>query len=405
MIKRKLIIFLLLVLFNQIKLTGFDYEYNLILKDKIIKPCLRNSVLNPENILLLEENLKNTFEPTLELKLYFSDYFSFQLNDAFSIESEESKTTKLTNNIRELYLTVTPIDFLFIDVGRKVIRKGVSFFKNPVDFVKNKGNIEMSKSKSEQTKLLTGSELINTEIFLKGITINIIYSPKLEVTEQSVEQFETILSSQFNTLNFDFFIYYSEIYKYGLNFSIILTDYLEFHFEASLIEKQDKWFFTKQYNPFLSETVETIKYPVNLISGFHFSFENGTELYCEYYYNQTGYSKEQWNRIINELESQNNINTLFINSLIDKKGYTELQKHYAMMRIEKNEIIKKINGSFTTVFEFYYTGAILIPSITYNIIEDLDITFFSTVFTGTSKSEFSIIPFNSIYTLELKYYF
>jgi len=404
-IKRKLIIFSLLVLFNQNNLIGFNYEYNFILKNKIIKPCLRNSVLNPGNILLLEENLKNTFEPTLELKLYFSDYFSFQLNDAFSIESEESKTTKLTNNIREMYFTVTPIDWLFIDAGRKVIRKGVSFFKNPVDFIKNKGDIEMSKSKSEQTKLLTGSELINTEIFLKGITINIIYSPKLEVTEQSVEQFETILSFQFNTLNFDFFIYYSEIYKYGLNFSMILTDYLEFHFEASLIEKQDKWFFTKQYNSFLTETIETIKYPVNLISGFHFSFENGAALYCEYYYNQTGYSKEQWNRIINELESQNNTNTLFINSLIEKKGYTELQKHYAMMRIEKDEIIKKINGSFTTVFEFYYAGAILIPSITYNIIEDMDINFYSTIFIGTSKSEFSIIPFSKFYVLELNYYF
>ena len=138
---------------------------------------MNESISNPDNLLGLNEHIENSFEAPLELKLFFGDILRINLYNAAIINSEESEKTYFTNNIRELYLTVTPVDWFFIDAGRKVVQKGIGFFKNPVDFIKNKGDMDLSKSKDDQVKFLIGPEVISFEVFIDKFNFNYIYSP------------------------------------------------------------------------------------------------------------------------------------------------------------------------------------------------------------------------------------
>ncbi|MEW6526950.1 MAG: hypothetical protein AB1444_09810 [Spirochaetota bacterium] len=139
-------------------------------------------------------------------------------------------------------------------------------------------------------------------------------------------------------------------------------------------------------------------------TGYDYSFESGFSILLEYFYN--GYC----------LSNNDELYQAYSESLIygmNEERYRTLayhfltyNRHYAGLSVSFSGA-SLFSASATTILDFEGHGAMLIPSVVYNVIEDCDLTFYMlyAIVTENNLSDFSSFDNRPALAAEVKYYF
>jgi hypothetical protein len=376
-------------------LQGAEFDYALELRNETQKNYLRDSALNPQNLIGLHQGLENLSYTSLDFKLYFLENLGFTFYDTLYFQYNEEKENDKDNIFKQGYATFNLFRRFFLDLGKKVERNGISFYKNPTDFMIHQGELDLSKSKEEQTKLLEGIILAKAEFFLtKRISLSFAYSPLWEKADNTNEQYLGKLVFQMNSSDLEFIVYYNTFYKYGFNYSINVKNNLEFHLEGAVSEKGTKWEVEK-LNQFILLHEKSTKYSPEFLIGGHLTFAEKGNLYFEYFYNHNGDTFSQWQNIGQEIEENKKsdnpvhmVNILTLNDLVKQTGFTYLRRHYAMLRYEKDNIRGDFSVRLTAVWEIPDIAGLCIISPIYQITDDFQINFDFFYYNGIKNSSF-----------------
>lgn len=395
------------------QLNAFEIEYKINPKNKTDEFFPLESRLNPQNIGKLDETTKNNLEINTDVKIYFNESFSATFFDTPYYKAQEGEKSDFNNQFKEAFLSFNPSRFLFLDAGRKVVKKGVGFFKNPVDFIQypNPEDIDYSRNKSDQNRMLRGVYMGRAEIFAGSTTFSFLYSPKYKEVKQDHDQYYMNAGFKWETLDIEWIGYYGDQAKTGINFSAGLGESLEIHVEFAIQEKAKRQLID-YYGIYLTDKEKTIQYPINALIGGHITLGENSNLYLEYYFHQAGYSKSEWNNLAGKIgENQNMLissqayNIGVINDgITNQGGFTELQKHYGFIRYEKNKLFGDFNIAVSSVFEIQNVGALMILNPGYAFTDNFTVNLYFYQPFGTKKSE-SRLRYYSLVSLEIDYFF
>lgn len=139
-------------------------------------------------------------------------------------------------------------------------------------------------------------------------------------------------------------------------------------------------------------------------TGYDYSFENGFSILLEYFYN--GYC----------LSNNDELYQAYSESLVygmNEERYRTLAYHFLTYNRHYMGVSVSFYGaslfsaSATSIIDFEGHGAMLIPSVVYNVIEDCDLTFYMlyAIVTDNNFSDFSAFDNRPALAAEVKYYF
>ncbi len=411
-------------------LFSIELEHHFQIKNISEKNIKNDTLLNPDNIMLFNYAYINRSTMDADFKLFLFDNLSFTLYDTAYVELKkyeeaennfqdpfytpaEEKKKEFKNILKQAYLSLSINERVFFDIGKKVEKNGISFYKNPSDFFVHKGDVNSFSSEEEQIALLKGVILAKTEIFVTDkLFASFAYSPEYEKIDNDLEQYQGRISFQMNSSDLDFIVYYNEYFKYGTNLSFNVTDNLVLHLEGALLEEKEKHCLDYNTFPYTTQQ-ETIKYQGELIGGGHYTFTKAGDLYFEYFFNQAGYNKTEWNELIANLDQNqdteillNRANLYLINQTIHQNpGLTAMRKHYLMLHYNNDDLIGKLGLEVNGVIGLDQAGGLINAAPSYSIIDDLDLIFNITYFKGNKKSEFELIYYRYSLGFEIKYQF
>ena len=177
-------------------------------------PYVTGILLNADLKLHLTEAISISCYDTAHIKYWYALTPDNQYHDfAYTPEDDYS----FTNNLKQCYISFNIKEFLFFDIGRKVEKNGISFYKNPSDFMLYQGETDLSLSKDEQALLLKGNTLVKVELFATDkLFLSALYSPEIEQIDNDHQQIQGRLAYQFNNCDLDFIAYYNENMDYTL---------------------------------------------------------------------------------------------------------------------------------------------------------------------------------------------
>jgi hypothetical protein len=109
-----------------------------------------------------------------DLRLAYSVRLNLRAEDGLGFPNHEN----LTNDLREAYLAIEPLDRLFLDVGRVNVKSGVALGFNPTDFFKTRAVVEpLSVDPVALREDRLGTLMLRAErVWAKG-SLSVLYAP------------------------------------------------------------------------------------------------------------------------------------------------------------------------------------------------------------------------------------
>jgi hypothetical protein len=351
-----------------------------------------DSTLNPGNIFEVEEGYYGNEKFCAGYALQ-GGCFSVRVNDFGSILADDNPDGR--NCIGEIYGSLR-IGGTFLDIGKKRINQSLSYFKSPINFV-------LDGYDQYELRFSEGKIMANLDAFTDYGFIGLSYIPRIKFSDD-VERYASSSQKQQELARYDVTILdcamgvaisKDDQWRLGAHVSRVFGSYTEAHFEGVLNEAKERYDFSvkdgiasyekvKKWNQF----EELIGITANL------PFLTGI---VEYYYNQAGYSKNEWKKTVDEYRAIVNAddeNIMYFYNL--GTSYRSLTvnrsfngRHYLMLRLS-NPTTDDYQVAVNTIINLQDSSGMVMPSISYSGWDNITVeALFSKSF-GGRFSEFSL---------------
>lgn len=315
--------------------------------------------------------------------------------------------------IRELSADISVTDEVNFLIGKKILKWGTGYAFNPT------GVVEPQRSPSDPSDRLNqndGRTLLSLTAYHERSSLTFVYLNDAQVINSALHWGTNEYATRANTFLSGFDVSLVGHYKQGdrlecgANFSYVIGEQLELHGECiakmgssfqyhRIITTDDEKqiFVSDPYIP-LYDNSKQIFYKA-LIGG-QYTFDNGVNLALEYYHNAEGLSSQEWKRWMNFVKFQNAIQKRTITVPQELVEPSRLNLLWSLGTLSPRGTMQDYlfaRGFFSAEswsFEmicFMNTNdmsTVIIPSVTWRVIEKCSLSVRYTAFLGRDGSEF-----------------
>jgi len=253
----------------------------------------------------------------------FSQYFDFQM-DFLSLqwqidvmgELERSDQWKDDVKMKQLFFQRGLFENWVLVAGRAIQRWGTGYAFNPTDVVapdKELNDPDNSEKRAE------GNDMIKLEYFGETYSIAMCYLTKVDF-DPKIEVEGSKLAFRFYKNLWDIDLSFISLFSraespiWGLNSSFVIGDRLEIHGEVSA-QKGSYRAYHRTINEantlYLKEPFETSRRNdphiyLQFLLGFQYTLPRNIMWVAEYFHQDQGYSKREWDRVMEHVHFLNN---------------------------------------------------------------------------------------------------
>lgn len=348
-----------------------------------------NTLFNPHRALFLHVDYKEFVKLN-----HYLQYEGITFDWVFTSQTKSFKNQQSDISIREFYFERPLSDNMDFTVGRKLIRQGTGYFKNPASFLnikKEAGDI------SDQLKNNVGRDILAVNYFYEESDLEIVYSPLYDVLNWKAQLIEHELTLKYYLLMWEADI--SFIYNYrskqsdraGFFTAYTVNDALEIHGEYSLQKGTEQLYHLNSralnYSIYSNSPYRELRgneWINKLLVGINYTTPFNTFLIAEYIYDGSKLSKTEWQHLMGyrafllQQFEQPALKTAAGNNIKWVAKSLNQQKEHFFYRL--SQTITNTELSFIAIHNLYDTSAIFVATIDYNF--------------GFMKSSVQAIKFN-----------
>jgi hypothetical protein len=397
-----------------------DLEYRLSVIDEGTLNALRKDTpLNYGNDILPQPYRGNVGTTNLFLGL---GGFSALLN--LSTSTDNLHSPDYTYSLREFAFDYSLSDAVDITIGKKILKWGTGYAFNPT------GVVEPQRSPSDPSDRLgqnEGSQLASVDFFVGRSSLTLVY-----VNDSRIESWNWHSGTQQLALRAHTFVSGLDLslvghfregdrLELGTNWSYVVGNNLELHGEflgkqgsSSLYHQiiatdDDQQIFSSYPYQAMYDHSSQIFY--KFLLGGQFTFDNGINIAIEFYRNTEGLSTIQWQRWMKFVKFQSDIqrglipvspelvgpsrnNLLWALSTLSPRGAMQdylFGREYLGVDRWGIELIQFVNADDLS--------AVIIPTASFKISDNLSTYGRLSVFTGNGESEFGALFYKIMFNL------
>lgn len=290
------------------------------------------SLLNPGNILGLEKELTGLFLLNWRGEWFFhvggrENGGRFVFEDTVQLHLNRNEPD-LTNLVNEVYISLQPAEFFFIDLGKQVPAGGAGYFLNPSD--PWSCTRERRPFLQDREVPPEGKVILRGEYLFPSLTLEAGWAPQMVWAGND----DAVLRRSFGNpqrsspawvkvsgglagVDGSCLLSYDREWKAGLNLARVFGDNLEIHYEMGW-EEWDREQADKLNHLFLALTGADVSGPrpnenprvikattgsgfFKTLAGANYTFAGGANLIVEYLFNGNGLTRQEWEQVLSSI--------------------------------------------------------------------------------------------------------
>ncbi len=386
-----------------------------------------DALLNPDSKLVTLPELENKLYSDSSISLTYKEWLKLSVKSrlAWTIDDEEGGSFR--NFVDDAYLDIKTGDTSFLTIGKENLQDGVGLSYNPTNFLAEGKDVDYSQREEERKKNREGNYLLRFESIGEKLTLSFLVAPKIGNLQQEHPRQQLRLYSLMGNTDVALSYFRAEQERLGLNISGVAGNNIELHTEIGLTKGGEREFSRKKreigplnsgiyeyeaYNPLDEEEIF-----VQAIMGGHYTFANKTNFIVEYFFNQDGYSKSEWDEFIELVKDAASKfknpptgfdkgifkeNLRLANSLMT---FRSLCKNYLFLRLSNPEVFNCCDSQLSILLNIDDSSCVVMPSVDYKGFKNLVLRFGINWFSGDFQSEFGLVPQATELQLEARYFF
>jgi hypothetical protein len=395
-----------------LQLHSQDLDYRLSIVDEATLNSINmNTPINYGNSTLPQPYRGNIGTTNLFLGL---GGFSTLLN--LSTSTDNLHSPDYNYSLRECAFDYSLSDQVDITIGKKILKWGTGYAFNPT------GVVEPQRSPSDPSDRLgqnEGSKLAAVDFFMGNNSLTFVYVNDSRVqswqwhwgTQEFALRAYTFLSG----LDLSLVGHYREgdRLELGTNWSYVVGDNLELHgeflgkegsstlYHQAIATDDDQQIFSS--HPYTAMYNNSNRIFYKLLLGGQFTFDNGVNIAIEYYRNTEGLSGTQWKRWMKFVKFQSDIQRGLIPISPELVGPSRNNLLWALQTLSPRGAMQ----DYLFGREYFATGdwgidliqfmnaqdfsAVLVPTLSFKLSDNLSAYGRLSVFTGKNDSEFGCL--------------
>ncbi|MFH1450128.1 MAG: hypothetical protein ABIG09_06970 [bacterium] len=402
-------------------------EYNGDITEQVSYYRLKKDfLLNPNLELGLLPKWENLLSANLGLNISYKEWLKITIKDRplWSIKDKDENSCK--NFLDEAYIDLKLFKTSFLTIGKENLQEGVGLSYNPSDFLADLKEMDYTKREEERKIEREGNYLVRFEEISQKITFSYLLAPKINHLQKEETRALIKLYSLIGDVDLSLsYLHVKKWPKLGINLSGVIGNKIEFHAEVGLSKGSKRKLLREErqvgpgvyeYGTYDDPEDDKMIFTKALI-GEHYTFANKTNVIIEYFFNQDGYSEAEWTNFIDlatvaytkfkqpPAELPADIfkeNLRRANSLM---RYRYMRKNYLFFRVSNPEIFDDYDGQISLLLNADDKSLVIMPAFDYQKWGRLVIRLGLNWFSGNSKSEFGLVPYQTEFQLGVKYLF
>lgn len=365
----------------------------------------RETLFNPDGFTVDQLGFKKA-------DYYFSQYLGLNgrflsLDWQFDMLGTSAYDKNWNHNLRvkQLYFRKDFFQNWDIMVGRSILRWGTGYAFNPTDVVAVQKELSDPDNVEKRTP---GTDLVKLEYFGANYSAAIVYFAKLKLDKKFAlndprmafrfyKNFWGLDLSLVSLLN------QNERPIWGGNFSCVIGDRLEIHGEIASQKGSYQLYHRAIDNPntfYTEDPLQPLKkndhrFFNQYLVGFNYTFPKNINWILEYYHQDQGYSRAEWQRVIDHVKFVSNYfdtpfgelakgNLLWSLNVFSSKG---AMRDYFMNYVNV-PILKNLEFKSTVLTNLNDGSMVIIPQIDFTLKNSFTFYGRSFIFEGKKTSEF-----------------
>ena len=349
------------------------------------------------------------------LDYYFNgEYRRKKVNFVMKTFSQYKKDEPVSLSFHELYGSLNLSPKLTLGIGKRRFIWGKGYAFNPAGYVnteKDPENPELALSGRSSTFFIFNKSLNSN--FIRNFSFSsIILPPEAIINEKfaPLEDTEVALKTYFLIKNtdVDFMFFYGEnqLKKYGFDLSTNLKENFEIHGEWSYAQNEEK--FIIQNNLLLLQKIDGSSF----LFGMRYLNRFNTTVIAEYYHNNRGLSKEEFDNYYNYIVTTMKSNSFNIINQVKQDVSSRfisktLMKDYLYFSIRQPEPFGWLYSSVSifTIYNLNDNSFILSPRFGYEPFTNFEFLLWPSLTVGESNSEYGSRQFQKKVEFWMRFYF
>jgi hypothetical protein len=359
-----------------------------------------------------------------DLKVYYSGRLNLRAENDLSMPSHE----EVVNDLREAYVSWRPLDQTYFDVGRINVKDGVALGYNPTDYFKTRAVVEpLSADPTALREDRLGTVMVNGQRVWEGGSLTAIFAPRLynpspiytnidlpsfnpQLDRTNAQNRELLKISEDITEDFspEFLLYRDDQQtRIGTNLTASIgqrvVTYLEWSGgnQAGLLNRALAYGRNTGSIPVTSPSVipndSNQSFQNELSVGASYTTESELTLNLEYHYNQTGFSRQQWNQWFVAGQGTSASSPVAA-ELWYIRGYAvdqqeQLSQQSAFLRVDWNDaIIRKLELTSFVNLDLYDGSGLFQFAASYPVSDHWSAGGVTDINFGARQSDFGSLP-------------
>jgi len=385
-----------------------------------------DTLLNPEAKLVSFPKWQNELYNNSFIDLTYKEWLNLAIKNRLTWTINDEEGGDLRDFLDEAYLDIKIKETHFLTLGKENLQEGVGLSYNPTDFLAEGKEMDYSKREEERKEDREGNYLLRFESIGDKLTFSYVVAPKIgDLQKEHPRQLLRLYFLMGNT-DMAFSYFHGERSKVGLNLSGVVGNNIELHTEIALSKGSERKFLKKRevgppnsgiYEYDVYDPMDDEKIFVRAIMGGHYTWSNKTNLIVEYFFNGDGYKKSEWADFIEMVKDASSKfknppagfeegifkeNLRLANSLMT---YRSLRKNYLFFRLSNPEIFNYYDSQLSLLLNVDDRSFVVMPSVDYKRFKNLIFRLGVNWFSGDSQSEFGLVPQDTEFQLEARYFF
>ena len=325
-----------------------------------------------------------------------------------------AKVEELPPSFFELYGSLNLTPRISMSIGKRRFNWGKGYAFNPV------GYVNAEKDPENPTLALAGKSSVyfsyNRSLssnLLKNISLSaVLLPPEVEINDKFAKANEIglALKSYFLFKNIDIdlmtILQKNQSNRIGLDFSTNIKENIEVHAEISFAKDEIK--YSMAQNSVTQNKLSGSSY----LLGMRYLNKINTTFILEYYYNNPGFSKNEFKSFLaylqNSLESENaNLINLAKLNIANYFRSKTLMQDYLYLKLSQPEPFGWLYTAISlfSIFNLTDKSFTLSPQFTYKPFTNFEFLLWPTLFIGGNNTEYGSKQFNKKIEFWLRFYF
>ena len=349
------------------------------------------------------------------LDYYFNgEYRHKKVDFVMKTFSQYKKDEPIFLSFHELYGSLNLSPKLTLGIGKRRFIWGKGYAFNPAGYVnteKDPENPELALS-GRSSAFFIFNKSLNSNFIRNFSFSSIILPPEAIINEKfaPLEDTEVALKTYFlikNTdVDFMFFCGKNQLRKYGFDLSTNLMENFEIHGEWSYAQNEEK-FIIQENLPLLHKIGGS-----SFLFGMRYLNKFNTTVTAEYYYNNRGLSKQEYDDYYNYIKNSLGSGSLYMieqakQDISNKFVSKTLMKDYLYFNIRQPEPFGWLYSSVSifTIYNLNDNSFILSPRFGYEPFTNFEFLLWPSLTLGDSNSEYGSRQFQKKVELWMRFYF